>query len=224
MTRPLLLRTTRVLLLPVLLIVGVSACASGTSGSSTSGSSNSGTSSTSAVASPSEPSPAPSTQPPSAEPSSAAPASSAAGSPASSIAAVDLVGPCDLLTIDEIQAATGVAVPDGEETKDDVRKIQMCTWTATDPFLIVAASLTDVAAAEAFQTNVDLAPAYFDGDAALINVPGTDKAYSVQQPDVGWVVGAIAKGRFLQVQVGGDTVTEEQVISLVQDAVAQLPS
>jgi hypothetical protein len=117
-----------------------------------------------------------------------------------------------------------VAVPDGEATTDDVRKIQMCKWTATEPFLIVAASLTDVAAAEAYKTNVELAPAYFDGDAVEIAVPGTDKAYAVQQPDVGWVVGAIAKDRFLQIQVGGDAITQEQVTTLMQDAVGRLPS
>lgn len=100
----------------------------------------------------------------------------------------------------------------------------MCTWKSDDPFLIVAASLTDVAAEEAFKTNVDLAPAYFDGEAVTITVPGADKAYAVQQPDVGWVVGAIAKGRFVQVQVGGNDVTQEQAAALVADAIARMPS
>lgn len=36
-----------------------------------------------------------------------------------------------------------------------------------------------------------------------ITLPGAEKAYAVQQPDVGWVVGAIAKDRFVQVHVGG---------------------
>jgi hypothetical protein len=100
----------------------------------------------------------------------------------------------------------------------------VCTWTSTDPFTIVAASLTDVGAAEAYQTNVDLAPAYFDGDPVDTAVPGADKAYAVQQPDVGWVIGAIAKGRFLQIQVGGDGITEAQVGALMQDAVNRLPA
>lgn len=99
----------------------------------------------------------------------------------------------------------------------------MCTWQSTDPFLIVAASLTDVAAEDAFNTNVDLAPAYFDGNAVDVTVPGADKAYAVQQPDVGWVVGAIAKGRFVQVQAGSSSVTREQVVALVQDAIQRMP-
>jgi hypothetical protein len=145
-------------------------------------------------------------------------------SPTAVDAPAALSGPCDLLTVEQIEAAITVAMPDGVRTQDDVRKIQMCTWTSTDPFAIVAASLTDVGAAEAFQTNFDLAPAYFDGDAVLTSVPGTDKAYAVQQPDVGWVVGAIAKDRFLQIQVGGSGITKEQVTALMQDAVNRLPS
>ena len=155
----------------------------------------------------------------------AATAASAAGSPAAGAAtASSLASPCALLTVDQISTATGVTVPDGSATKDDARQIQMCTWQSTDPILIVAASLTDVAADDAFKTNVDLAPAYFDGDAQAITVPGADKAYAVQQPDVGWVVGAVAKGRFVQVQVGGTDITQEQTVALIQDAIAALPS
>jgi hypothetical protein len=157
----------------------------------------------------------------------AAPASSSSSSssaPSAAEAPAALSGPCDLLTVEQIEAAITVAMPDGVEKQDDVRKIQMCTWTSTDPFAIVAASLTDVGAAEAFQTNFDLAPAYFDGDPVKTDVPGTDKAYAVQQPDVGWVVGAIAKGRFLQIQVGGTDITQAQVTTLMQDAVNRLPS
>ena len=158
-------------------------------------------------------------------------ASSVASSAAESLTASEpapvsepLTSPCDLLTLDQISVATGVTVPDGSATTDDARQIQMCTWQSTDPFLIVAASLTDVAADEAFKTNVDLAPAYFDGDPVTITLPGADKAYAVQQPDVGWVVGAVAKGRFVQVQVGGSDITQEQAATLVQDAIARMPS
>jgi hypothetical protein len=157
----------------------------------------------------------------------AAPASSSSSSssaPSAAEAPAALSGPCDLLTVEQIEAAIAVAMPDGVEKQDDVRKIQMCTWTSTDPFAIVAASLTDVGAAEAFQTNFDLAPAYFDGDPVKTDVSGTDKAYAVQQPDVGWVVGAIAKSRFLQIQVGGTDITQAQVTTLMQDAVNRLPS
>lgn len=162
-----------------------------------------------------------------AEPSSttAGADSAAAAAPATSVAPVTapLTGPCDLLTLEQIAAATGIEVPDGSADADEARQIQMCTWQSTDPLLIVAASLTDVAAEEAFQTNVDLAPAYFDGDPVDITLPGADKAYAVQQPDVGWVVGAVAKDRFVQVQVGGYDITQEQVATLVQDAITRLP-
>jgi hypothetical protein len=184
--------------------VGTAGCSSASS--STSSSSDSAPASSAAVAAPAS----------SSSPSSSAP--SAADAPAA------LSGPCDLLTAEQIEAAIAVAMPDGVEKQDDVRKIQMCTWTSTDPFAIVAASLTDVGAAEAFQTNFDLAPAYFDGDPVKTDVPGTDKAYAVQQPDVGWVVGAIAKGRFLQIQVGGTDITQAQVTTLIQDAVNRLPA
>ena len=143
---------------------------------------------------------------------------------ASASTAGTLASPCDLLTVDQIASATGVTVPDGTAKTDDARQVQMCTWQSSDPVLIVAASLTDVGAEEAFKTNVDLAPAYFDGDAKIITVPGADKAYAGQQPDVGWVVGAIAKGRFVQVQVGGTGITQEQTTTLVQDAIAALPA
>lgn len=115
-------------------------------------------------------------------------------------------------------------MPDGVETIEEARQVQMCTWQSTDPFTIVAASLTDVDADEAFQTNVDLAPAYFDGEAQTITLPGADKAYAVQQPDVGWVVGAVAKGRFVQVQVGGTDITQEQAATLVENAIARMPA
>jgi hypothetical protein len=159
-----------------------------------------------------------------AAPASSSSSSSPSSAPSAAEAPAALSGPCDLLTVEQIEAAIAVAMPDGVEKQDDVRKIQMCTWTSTDPFAIVAASLTDVGAAEAFQTNFDLAPAYFDGDPVKTDVPGTDKAYAVQQPDVGWVVGAIAKGRFLQIQVGGTDITQAQVTTLMQDAVNRLPS
>ena len=161
--------------------------------------------------------------------SSAPAAASAAPSAAATSAAAQsetepLSGPCDLLTLEQIEAATGVAVTDGEQKDDEARQIQMCTWQSSDPFVIVAASLTDVGAAEAFQTNFDLAPAYFDGDPVTITLPGADKAYAVQQPDVGWVVGAIAKGRFVQVQVGGTDITQAQASTLVENAIARMPA
>jgi hypothetical protein len=158
---------------------------------------------------------------------SASAAASAVVTPSTSAPAPSgepLSGPCDLLSVEQITAATGITVPDGSAKADEARQIQMCTWQSTDPFLIVAASLTDVGAVEAFQTNVDLAPAYFDGDPVTISLPGAEKAYAVQQPDVGWVIGAIAKGRFVQVQVGGNDVTQQQVATLVEDAISRMPA
>lgn len=131
-------------------------------------------------------------------------------------------GPCDLLTAEQLSAAVGVDMGDGEETIDEARQVQTCTWATDDMTTIVVAGLTDVAAEEAYQTNYDLAPAYFDGDPVETTVPGADRAYAVQQPDVGWAVGAIASDRFLQVQVGGSDITQAIAESLAADAVAHL--
>lgn len=158
---------------------------------------------------------------PSAPAVTSAPAAASA-SAAPEVPAGPISGPCDLLTAEQLTATLGVELGSGEETVDEARQVQTCQWATDDLTTIVVAGLTDVAAEEAYQTNVDLAPAYFEGDPVDTTVPGADKAYAVQQPDVGWVVGAIAAGRFVQVQVGGTDITQAMAETLAADAIARL--
>lgn len=153
-----------------------------------------------------------------------APAPTAGDEPPEAAAAGPIAGPCDLLTDGQIASAVGMELGAGAAKIDDARQVQTCTWTTDDLTTIVVVGLTDVAAEEAYQTNVDLAPAYFDGDPVETTVAGADRAYAVEQPDVGWVVGAIAGDRFVQVQVGGYDITQTQAESLATAAVARLAS
>jgi hypothetical protein len=133
-------------------------------------------------------------------------------------------GPCDLLTDEQISGVLGIELEAGEAKVDDARQVQTCTWATGDLTTIVVAGLTDVDAEEAYQTNFDLAPAYFEGDPVETSVPGADRAYAVQQPDVGWVVGTVTADQFVQVQVGGTDITQQQAEQLAADAVARLAS
>ena len=149
------------------------------------------------------------------------PASSSSG-PASAGATAVAAGSCELLTLEDIEAVLGVRMPDGVSTFDEARQVDLCTWTNPDPVTIVATGLTTVGADDAYELNKTLAPAYFDGEPVDVTVPGTEKAYVVESPGVGWVVGAIASGQYVQVQIGGTDLTQAQAVTLMQAATARL--
>jgi hypothetical protein len=54
-------------------------------------------------------------------------------------------------------------------------------------------------------TNMDLAPAYFDGDPKPITVAGAEKSYLVIKKDQkAWVIGMLVNARFVLIQVAVD--------------------
>jgi hypothetical protein len=135
-----------------------------------------------------------------------------------------MADPCALLDPDVIAAASGVQMPAGVPRVEEARQVEMCTWTSSDPIAIVATGVTKVGAEEAFTTNRDLSPAYFDGDAVEQPLESADKAYVVKVgEDGGWVVGAIAKGVFIQVQITGDGMTQQVAEDLTKQMIARLP-
>ncbi|MCU0279479.1 MAG: DUF3558 family protein [Candidatus Nanopelagicales bacterium] len=158
---------------------------------------------------------------PPATPSAAA--SEAAPSP---VAADDA---CGLLSAEEINQVLGTTFTEGEQTTDDARQIVTCTYTMTDsssgvelPVGIVVVAVSQIDGQESYDTNVELAPAYFGNDPETTEVAGADEAYIVineetQSP----VVGALVGERFLQVQVGVEGATAEQAQELAALAVSR---
>lgn len=144
----------------------------------------------------------------------AAPGSTPVTSPAApeppppASAAGDPGRPCTLLSATDIVTALGTDVADGEETTDSARQIATCRFATDDMTGIVDVGVSQVDGAESYETNRDLAPAYFGGDPRSVTIPGADKAYLViaetyDAPVIGMLVG----GRFVMLQVGIDGTT-----------------
>ena len=78
--------------------------------------------------------------------------------------------------------------------------------------------------AESFDTNQDLAPAYFGGKAKKIEVPGAEKAYLVIADTFNApVIGMLVNGSFVLLQVGVEGATPEQAQSLATLVAARVP-
>lgn len=138
--------------------------------------------------------------------------------------------PCLLLTALDLNQVLGTQYDAGEKKTDDARQVVNCTYTITEdvagtqlPVSITDVGLSKVDGQESFDTNRDLAPAYFGGDPKAIDVPGADTAYVVineetQSPVLGMLVGE----QFVLLQIGVEGATTEQAVSLAATAAARL--
>lgn len=123
--------------------------------------------------------------------------------------------PCTWLTTEELARALSATLEAPTKKKDDARQIATCNWTQTEPFGIVDIGVSLVPGAEAYKTNLDLAPAYFDGPAEPIALVGADKAYLVIKKDPkASVIGMLVAGRFVLIQVAIEGTTADQAQAL----------
>ncbi len=137
---------------------------------------------------------------------------------------------CGLLTVEEINGVLGGPFGEGEQSTDDARQIVTCQYTMTDdstgvelPVGIVAVGVSQIDGQESYDTNYELAPAYFGADPEPTEVPGADKAYIVieeemQAPVIGMLVGE----RFVSIQVGLEGATAEQAQQLATIAAGRV--
>jgi uncharacterized protein YceK len=143
-------------------------------------------------------------------------------SPSASASPVASDDPCALLTADEINGVLATTFESGKAETDDAREIMTCTYTMTDsstgvdlPVGIVVVGQSLVDGQESYDTNVDLAPAYFGNDSEPVDVAGASKAYVViNESTTSPVVGMLVGEQFLQVQVGVEGATVEQAQQL----------
>lgn len=148
--------------------------------------------------------------------------------PAPSVVQVAPDDPCSVLTAEDLNAVLGTEYETGEEKSDDVRQIVTCTYTTTENVAgtDLPVSITDVGVSltqGAFETNRDLAPAYFGGDPEGIQVDGADEAYVVineqtQSP----VVGLQVEDLFILIQIGEEGATVEQAQQLAGTAASRI--
>jgi hypothetical protein len=145
----------------------------------------------------------------------ASPASASAQAPpgaSASTVARDPLDPCTWATTEEINRTLAASLGEGTKTNDQARQIVTCKWTQSNPIGIVDIGLSLTPGADAYRTNMDLAPAYFDGDAKPITVAGAEQAYLVVKKDQrAWVIGMLVHARFVLVQVAVDSATVAQV-------------
>ena len=158
---------------------------------------------------------------------SAPPVDTATSAPAQPVAIDDA---CGLLSAEEINAVLGTSFGEGEQTADDTREIVDCKYTMTDdstgvelPVAIADVGVSQIDGKESYDTNIDLAPAYFGGEPEDVDVSGADKAYVVtnaetQSPVLGMLVGE----RFILIQIGVEGTTPEQAVELAQTAAARV--
>lgn len=150
--------------------------------------------------------------------------SQSAAAPTAATATGDLSDPCTLLTADQINAALGTSFEAATATPDPAREIVTCTYRSADGTQIVDVGVSQTPGADAFETNRDLAPAYFGGKAKPITIPGADKAYLVIADTYDApVIGMLAKDTFILLQVGVADTTAEQGEALAAQLAAQIP-
>ena len=131
--------------------------------------------------------------------------------PAPAPAAGEPSRPCTLLSATDIATALGTTVADGEETTDSARQIATCRFATEDMTGIVDVDVSQIDGAESYETNRDLAPAYFGGDPRSVTIPGADKAYLViAETYDAPVIGMLVDGDFVLLQVGMEATTPEQ--------------
>ncbi|MFN8184949.1 MAG: DUF3558 family protein [Candidatus Nanopelagicales bacterium] len=165
-----------------------------------------------------------------AEPGVPASAPVTASAAATSMAPVAADDACGLLTPQEINQVLGSDFGDGKQETDDARQVVTCTYTMTDdssgvelPIALVAVGVSQLDGQESYDTNLDLATAYFGGEAEPTDVAGADKAYVVineetQSPVIGMLVG----DRFISVQIGLEGATVEQAQQLAATAASRV--
>ena len=137
---------------------------------------------------------------------------------------------CGLLSAEEINGVLGTSFGDGEQTSDDAREIVDCKYTMTDdstgvdlPVAIVDVGVSQIDGQESYDTNVDLAPAYFGGAPEPVDVDGADKAYVVTNAETeSPVLGMLVGERFILIQIGVEGSTTEQAVALAQMAAAKV--
>lgn len=137
---------------------------------------------------------------------------------------------CGLLSADEINQVLGTSfAPDGEAATDDATQTATCTYTMTDsstgvdvPIGLVVVGESQLAGADSYQTNLDLAEDYFGNPPKDVQVPGAQKAYIVTNASTNSpVIGMLVGDRFLQVQVGVQDATPEQGAQLAAAVAAK---
>jgi len=170
--------------------------------------------------------PAASPSAPAASPSApaASPSAPIVPTPAAAPAAVrDPLDPCTWVTTDEVNHALSASLAEPTKKDDEARQIATCNWAQASPFGIVDLGVSRTPGAEAFQTNMDLAPAYFDGEARPITIAGAEKAYLVSKNDPkASIVGMLVGGRFVLLQVAIDGATAEQAQALAATLASRL--
>ncbi len=146
---------------------------------------------------------------------------------ASAVAADD---PCGLLSAEDLNQVLGTQYETGERKSDDARQIVTCTYTMTEdvagselPVSITDVGVSQIDGGESFDTNRDLAPAYFGADPTSIEVAGAQKAYVVineqtQSPVLGMLVG----DRFVLIQIGVEGSTTDQAQALAATAASRM--
>lgn len=149
--------------------------------------------------------------------------------PSESVSAVSADDPCGLLTADEINQVLETTFPAGEESTDDARQIATCTFTKMGdvggvevPEAIVDVSVSQIDGAKSYDTNVDLAPAYFGDKARPIELPGAKRAYILTNEETeSPVVGMLVGDHFVMVQIGVGA-SDEQALQLATTAAARI--
>jgi hypothetical protein len=154
-------------------------------------------------------------QSPNAAPAPASPQPPAAAVTAAAPVAPGTIDPCTLVTTAEINRTLTASVGEGIKKHDAARQIVTCNWTQSSPFGILNVGISLTPGAEAYQTNFDLAPAYFDGDPKPITVSGAQQAYLVNKKDQkAWVIGMLVNGTFVLAQMAIESASAEKLQSL----------
>jgi len=159
-------------------------------------------------------------------PAESSPSASAVSSP-TPVASDDV---CGLLSPDEINEVLGTQFPAGEQTSDDARQIVTCTYTMVDsstgvdlPLAIVNVGVSLIDGQESYETNVDLAPAYFGDEAQDTEVPGASQAYILTNEQTNSpVIGMLVGERFVQIQIGVENSTDDQAKTLAAMVAARV--
>ncbi len=104
-----------------------------------------------------------------------------------------------------------------------------CKYTMMDsstgvelPVAIVNVGVSLIDGEESYDTNFDLAPAYFGNEPASTDVPGASKAYIVTNAETDSpVIGMLVADRFVQIQIGVEGATNDQATELAAMAAAR---
>jgi hypothetical protein len=158
--------------------------------------------------------------------SAARPSTAAAPMPAPAAAPApvrDPLDPCTWVTTEEVNSALSATLAEPTKKDDEARQIATCNWAQASPFGIVDLGVSLTPGADAFQTNMDLAPAYFDGEARPLTIAGAEKAYLVSKDDPkASIIGMLVGGRFVLLQVAIADATAERAQALAATIASRL--